>query len=148
MQISGLDAADLDAVVFAEFTFDAREVLVHKMEFTVHDRLQEQTHFWKPKLLQGSNISYLDVFRNKLDFEQDGGNWKLLATHLRKDGLHVADSVGQDFQRHAVSEHLGVDSQKVQFVKHHQAHACHAYYGSPFQNERVAILTADAWGGD
>lgn len=148
LEISGLDAADLDAVVFADLTFDAREVLIHKMEFTVHDRLREQTHFWQPKLLEESDISYLDVFCDKLDFEQDGGDWRLLATHLSRDGLHLDDSLGQDFRRQAVSEHLGVETQKVQFVNHHQAHACHAYYGSPFQNDKVAILTADAWGGD
>ena len=89
LEIGGLDASDLDGVVFADFTFDAREVLVHKFEWSVHDRLREQTHFWKPKLLKGEDVSYLDVFRDKLDFEQDGGDWKQLASRLSSDGLHV-----------------------------------------------------------
>ena len=148
LEIGGLDASDLDGVVFADFTFDAREVLVHKLEWSVHDRLREQTHFWEPKLLKGEDVSYLDVFRDKLDFEQDGGDWKQLASRFSSDGLHVDDSVGQDFRRQAVSAHLGIDFRKVHFANHHQAHACHAYYGSPFRNGKVAILTADAWGGD
>ena len=119
LEIGGLDATDLDAVVFADFTFCARELLIPKSQWSVHDRLREQTHFWKPKLLKGEDVSYLDVFRDKLDFEQDGGDWKQLASRLSSDGLNVDDSVGQDFRRQAVFAHLGIDFRKIHFVNHH-----------------------------
>ena len=149
LAIGGVDATGLDAVVFADSRFDAKAVLVHKYSgFTVHDRLREQTHFWGPQLLQGQKLSYLDVFREKIDLEQDGGEWSKLNDHLAQSGAEIEDAIGQEFRRQAVCKHLGIDAAKVAFVNHHQAHACHAYFGSPFQKEPVVILTADAWGGD
>ena len=149
LELGGLDATELDAVVFADFRFDAKAVLVHKYSgFTVHDRLREQTHYWGPKLLEGREANYLDVFRDRLDLEQDGGDWKTLASRLEKSGAEIEDAHGQEFRRQAVCKHLAIDPPKVSFVNHHQAHRCHAYYGSPFQNDKMAILTADAWGGD
>lgn len=149
LEISGLDAVELDAVVFADFRFDAKAVLVHKYSgFTVHDRLREQTHYWGPNLLEGREANYLDVFRDRLDLEQEGGDWRTLASRLEKGGAEIEDAYGQEFRRQAVCKHLAIDPRKVSFVNHHQAHGCHAYYASPLECSAVLILTADAWGGD
>jgi carbamoyltransferase len=42
-----------------------------------------------------------------------------------------------------------VPPEKVCFAEHHQAHACYAYYGSPFRargEQKTLVLTADAFG--
>ncbi|HKM76068.1 MAG TPA: carbamoyltransferase C-terminal domain-containing protein [Candidatus Bathyarchaeia archaeon] len=49
-------------------------------------------------------------------------------------------------RRLQVTEHLGIDEQKIIFVEHHKAHAYYAYFGSPFRNRKVLILTADGVG--
>lgn len=42
----------------------------------------------------------------------------------------------------------GVPMQKLQVVEHHQAHAAAAYFGSPWRDEPVLVLTCDGAGDD
>lgn len=147
LRIGGVATEELDAVVFAGFRFDAKAVLVRKYStFSVHDRLREQTDFWYPKLCQGKTVSYLDVFRDKIDTEQFGADWDVLIRQLTEDGVEVDERLGQEFRRQTVCAHLGIAPDTVSFVDHHAAHGYYAYYASPIRNQRVAILTADAWG--
>lgn len=149
LQSAGLSAGQVDAVVFADFRFDAKSVLVHKYSgFSVGDRLREQREFWYPRLCQGKAPAYLQVFSDKVDTEQFGGDWRMLLKGLDETGAEVHDSIGQEFRRQAVSKHLGIDPTKVSFVNHHRAHGYHAYYGSPLKRGKTLILTADAWGGN
>jgi len=146
---SGVGVSDLDAVVFADFRFDAKSVLVHKYSgFSVHDRLREQKDFWYPRLRYGRGLSYLDVFQDKVDTEQFGGDWNLMTSRLREGGADIEDALGQEFRRQAVCKHLGVSPSNVSFVNHHRAHGYYAYYGSSIEKRKVVILTADAWGGE
>jgi carbamoyltransferase len=51
----------------------------------------------------------------------------------------------------ARSDHLrdaGIDLSKVRYVEHHTAHAAAAYFGSPWRNEPVLVLTCDGAGDD
>jgi len=41
---------------------------------------------------------------------------------------------------------LNIDQQKVVFVDHHLCHAASAYYGAPWRNEEVLVLTCDGFG--
>jgi carbamoyltransferase len=145
----GIDASGLDAVVFSDFRFDAKAVLVHKYSaFTVQDRIREQRDFWLPRFSRGTSPRFLEVFKDRVDTEQFGGDWNLLIRRLQEEGAEVEDALGQEFRRQAVCNHLGVAPSKVSFVNHHRAHGYHAYYGSPIEKRKVVILTADAWGGD
>ena len=43
---------------------------------------------------------------------------------------------------------LGFDEKKVLFVDHHLCHASSAYFGSPWRNEKVLVMTQDGSGDD
>ncbi len=149
LQIGGVKASELDAVVYAGYRFDAKAVLVHKYSgFTVHDRLREQREYWGPRLLEGKAVSFLDVFRDKIDLEQFGGNGDVVLNLLRSDAADDGNAVLQEFRRQTVCSHLDISPDKVSFVHHHRAHGYYAYYASPIEKNRVVILTADAWGDD
>lgn len=149
LEIGSVKASELDAVVFAGFRFDAKTVLVHKYSgFTVQDRLREQKEFWCPRLLQGKAVSYLDVFKDKIDLEQYGGNWDVVMDLLRNENPDHENVLLQEFRRQAVCSHLGISPEKIHFVHHHSAHGYYAYYASPIEKRKVVILTADGWGDD
>lgn len=149
LRAGGVAAGELDTVVFAGYRFDAKAVLVHKYSgFSVQDRLREQQDYWHPRLLQHKAVSYLDVFRDKIDVEQFGGNWDVVLDLLKRDVAEDENAVLQEFRRQAVCSHLGIPPGKVSFVHHHRAHGFYAYYASPIEKDRVVILTADAWGDD
>src|SRR5262249_21337543 len=54
-------------------------------------------------------------------------------------------------RRQARIEHLQkaeIDPSRVRYVDHHMAHAAAAYFGSPWRDERVLVLTCDGGGDD
>lgn len=146
LKAAGLQASDLDVVAFAGTDFDAKSVLVHKYSgFSVQDRLREQREYWYPRMYEGKMVDYLTVFADQIDQQQDGA-WDRAIDWLRRGAPDQARAFFQQFRREMICQHLGVDPSIVSFVDHHHAHACYAYYGSPFRSDPVAVLTADAWG--
>lgn len=149
---SGVSATQLDCVAVAGGRFDPKSILCHKWSnYSVQDRLREQREFWYPRMYEKKNVDYLDIFKDKLDLDQYPGKWDEVITFLR-NGDHSeaeANAFFQSFRRSVLRDHLGVDPRKIVFPHHHRCHGYYAYYASSVdRNERVLILTADAWGDD
>ena len=53
----------------------------------------------------------------------------------------------QNARKKLISKKIKIDQNKIEFFDHHQCHAYYGYYGSDFQNKKVAIITSDG-GGD
>lgn len=51
-------------------------------------------------------------------------------------------------RRSAITQHLGIFSEKIVIVEHHEAHAAAAYFGSPWvtHGEKILVLTLDGSG--
>lgn len=143
-----IEPKDLDLVVIAGNVFDAVEILCHKGRFSVYDRLREQHQYWYPRLLERKDISYFDVFKDKIDITQFPYNWEKVIDFIRNGNQESSNIFYQEYCRQAISNHLGIDPQKIIFAHHHRSHAYYAYYGSPLEKNRVLILTADGWGDD
>jgi carbamoyltransferase len=145
----GISPKELDLVVIAGERFDPLAILCHKnSNFSVKDRLREQTHYWYPKLYQKKDPFYLDVFKDKLDTSQYPGDWSEVVKFLGDPGESDPNVFFQDFRRRVVARHLGIDQKKIIFTHHHRAHGYYGYYGSPMKKDKTVILTADAWGDD
>jgi len=74
---------------------------------------------------------------------------KALAIELLK--RTPAKTVHRHWRREARLESIeqaGLDRRKVVFVEHHNCHAVAAYWGSPWRNEKVLVLTCDGSGDD
>lgn len=143
----GIKPEELDWVVIAGEGFDPRAVLCHKYSnFSVQDRLREQLQYWHPRLYDGKEVSYLDIFQDKVDTAQYPGNWQEVMDFLKKGNKENFTEFFQNFRRQVVSRHLGIDPQKIIFTQHHRSHAYYAYYASPIEKDKVLLLTADAWG--
>lgn len=148
LAIGGIVPSDIDLVAFAGQRFDVNGVLTHKYSnFSVMDRLREQKQYWYPVIIEGKEVSYLDVFSDKIDMNQYPGSWEHVVNFLRNNSGDV-DEYLREFRRHVVNQHLGIDKQKIIFPDHHRAHSYYAYYGSPLAKEKTVILTAEAWGDD
>lgn len=144
---TGLDIKDIDLAVFAGERFDPEGILCHKWSrFSIADRLKEQRQYWYPKIYNGQNISFFDVFKEKIDTRQYPRNWEHVLVDIAQD--KVSNEYFMEFRRMTLSDHLGLDPKKIVFINHHRAHAYYAYYGSPMKKDNSVILTADAWGDD
>ena len=144
---AGLSPSQLDVVVFATESFDPESILVHRYSgFTVADRIREQQAYWYPRMYLGKPVSFLEVFKDRIDTDQDGGSWDEVMALARDGTAQQKEEAGRRFRQETVRRHLGVEASRVGFVTHHRAHGYYAYYGSPLREPPVLILTADAWG--
>jgi carbamoyltransferase len=148
LRVSAVKPSDIDIVAFTGHRFDVYGVLTHKYSnFSVMDRLMEQKKYWYPKIIQGKDVSYLDVFAAKIDDKQYPGNWDKVIDFLRNSKGDLNEFL-KEFRQQVVVQHLGIDKHKIIFTDHHRAHSYYAYYGSPLAKEKTVILTAEAWGDD
>ena len=147
LRTAGIDAAELDAIAFAGNEFDAKYVLTHKFSgYSVSDRLREEREYWYPRLYEGKQPSYFDVFRDKVDLDQYPGGWQPLVDALENGSRAEFLELSRQFRVRAVTSHLGTNPANIRFIDHHLCHAQYAYFGSPLRGTDVAVLTADAYG--
>ena len=94
--------------------------------WSIKDHLRAQHEYWKPKIYGGKDVSWTDVFSDKLDLDQFPGTFRNLLdlektyyskevwSHLKKD-LHQG-----------IVDHLGIDPKIINHVDHHTCHAAYA----------------------
>ena len=146
---------DLDKIVIASTQWGPGYILTrHGTTFTVKDRIEEQKKIWKPRLFEGKNISILDVFKHRIDYDQFPGKtfWENIIRDLEGDNAHVTspnnDKIGKDIRIKVLKEHLGISNEKIYFADHSTSHATYAYYTTPIEErlEKNLVLTLDAYG--
>ena len=109
--------------------------------FKIEDYLKEQNHYWYEKIYNKKKVSYTSIFKNKLISKK-----KFL--YNKKYFKNEDDVLGmQNARKKLISKKIKIDQNKIEFFDHHQCHAYYGYYGSDFQNKKVAIITSDG-GGD
>lgn len=154
LKAGGIKAEEIDIVAFTGHVWKPYYILTRRYSnSSVEDYLKEQYEYWYPRFYEQKNTKYFDVFKDKLDFKQYPGNWEEVFEYAKKDDEGVRKLEGEstvffkDFRKKVVSQHLGINQEKIIFIDHHKAHAFYAYYGSPFRNDAL-VVTADAWGDD
>lgn len=151
LEHAGTSPGELDCVALAGERFDAKAILHRKYSgWSVQDRLREQREYWHPRIYERREVSYADVFRDKLDVGQYPFDWDQVLSFMRGSGRPEAqeNAFFQAFRRDVICRHLGVDPRKIVFPHHHRCHGGYAYYASSVRKDPVLILTADAWGDD
>ena len=109
--------------------------------FKIEDYLKEQNQYWYQKIYNKKKVSYTSIFKNKLISKK-----KFL--YNKKYFKNEDDVLGMQYARKKlISKKIKIDQNKIEFFDHHECHAYYGYYGSDFQNKKVAIITSDG-GGD
>mgnify|MGYP001298148411 FL=1 len=109
--------------------------------FKIEDYLKEQNQYWYEKIYNKKKVSYTSIFKNKLISKK-----KFL--YNKRYFKNEDDVLGmQNARKKLISKKIKIDQNKIEFFDHHQCHAYYGYYGSDFQNKKVAIITSDG-GGD
>lgn len=140
---AGIKGNDLDAVAIASLHIPADYQVIKKFsDFSIQDYVRAQRKIWHPKIYQNRNVSWLKVFKDKVNFKQYPGGWEQI--DFTNDETMWKSY--KPFIHNTISSHIGVDKSKIVHIEHHTAHAFYAYFGSPFRNGDCLIFTADAYG--
>ncbi len=155
LESNNLVPENIKKVVFVSKMWSPGYILTrHYTNFSVKDYIYEQHKIWKPRLYENKNISQLEIFKNRIDYEQYPGRdfWEKVEVSLEGDSAHVSSKnsldLGQEIRRNVVVSHLGINAKDILFVDHSFSHACYAYYSIPKEqrSNNKLVLTLDAFG--
>ena len=151
-----MKASEVDKVVFIGERFSFADIACRKYTtFSVEDQIREQKEYWYPRLYEGKQPSYLDVFADKIYEDQFPGGWdemiRFFKKHDRDNSSYTEElkDYFKNFRCQAIEKHLGISADKVVFAHHTLSHAYYAYYAATIdKSKKTLVLTAEAWGDD
>ena len=146
---AGINGSDLTRVAYT--TFDNPGILVKAQtntEFTLQDyRDYYGDKFYKKIINKVDTLPYLQWLRDDPQFNSNEQHFDFsyLTDEVLSDS-NLDAALFRDEQRRILGEHLGIESDRIEFLDHHTCHAYYAYFGSPFRDKDAIILTLDGWG--
>ena len=152
---NNLKPDNIHKVIFVSTIWSPGYILTrHYTNFSVKDYIYEQHNIWKPRLYEKKNVSQLDIFKDRIDYDQYPGRdfWEKVVVSLEGDSAHVSSKnildLGQEIRRNVVEMHLGINPKDILFMDHSTSHACYAYYAIPKEqkSDNTLVLTLDAFG--
>lgn len=144
---AGIASSEIDLVVIGGNSIAPYPWLTRNYSsFSIDDHIRAQREYWYPRLIEGRDVNWMDVFADKADYDQYPGGWK---ETMQGNADHHGVSDWERFRPYlykGIFDHLGIDKSKIEHAEHHSCHASYAYWGSPFRNEPCLVITADAYG--
>ena len=120
--------------------------------FSVDDQIRAMEEYWYPKLILNKELSFLDVFKDKINLERYPFNteWGKKFDYFTLQNPLSVDNEEKvsEFFKTTLSEFLNIDKSKISHVEHDTCHASYALYGSHIRDQNTLVVTADAWGDD
>jgi len=120
--------------------------------FNVDDQLRSMKEYWYPKLIEKKDISYVKLFKNKINLENYPFNteWGKKFDYFSLENPYSVDDERKvsEFFITTLSSFLNIEKSKISHVEHDTCHASYALYGSPIREKNTLVVTADAWGDD
>ena len=140
LEMGNVKGEDLDMVALATINEDPTSIIIKRFsDFSVQDEVRAQKEYWYPKIYENKENDWLEIFKEKVDYDQYPGGWNKI--DLNENNVYESY---KSFIHNVIFKHINVDKNKIVNIDHHTAHAMYAYFGSPFRNEDCLIFTADA----
>jgi carbamoyltransferase len=117
-------------------------------QFTVADYIDFYGEKYHKKLMRGENcLEYLEWLNTAEKFNEDKQyyDFSYLSAEVMLDPKKDTELFRKE-QVRLLSNQLGVEADKIEFIDHHTCHAYYAYFGSPFRNKDCIAVTLDSWG--
>ena len=147
-----LKAEDIDEVYLSNLDFNKNGIsnllLKRQALYSVDDWIKENQVYWKKIFYENKRMDqgyynlmggakrikkikhYYDI--SKINFKEDEKKLKKKFNILRKDTL---------------SKFTGIKRNKIRFVDHYLCHHYHAYYSSPFRDNKTVVVHLEGDGG-
>lgn len=141
---AGVKPSQIDHVALASHNWNPVLTKVKRnANFSMADWVKEQHEYWRPRLFEGRDVCYYDLYKDRPGFRYDN---TYDMDHLLR-GYMQPEEMRQmaELRRRTVSRKLDVPAERVQAVLHEDCHTFYAYFGGPFRG-RVLTLTAEGFG--
>lgn len=101
--------------------------------FSIKDKIEEQHKYFKPLLLEGKKVEFLDVFKHKIIPER--------YDHYLKDPDHNPIHL-------YLKNHLDIGKDRINYYRHNLSHVYYGVYSQKIKKDPSLILTMEGFGGD
>ena len=152
LKSNNIKPSDLDFVCFISKVWSPNYILTrHYTKFSIKDYIKEQKDYWYPKIYHKKKISFVKLFKDKIDFNQYPSKffWKKIFNQIRNKDTHVSNKkiieYGKQIRIDVITKHLKIDVNKIEFIDHSTGHASYAYFGVKNINKAM-VITLDAFG--
>ncbi len=149
----GLSKNNIFAVcMISKYWSPVYSLIRHYTNFSIDDYIKEQNEIWYKRIYENKKISFLKVFKNKIDINQYPGKffWKKIIKKIKNDSSILKKErilkFGQNIRKDVISKHLGVEKDIIHFIDHSFGHAAYAYCSGNQNGKNSTVLTIDAFG--
>ena len=137
---TGYRVSDIDEVAMSTASLSPTYFYTSRnAKFSIKDYWKEQKEYWYKKFYKGEDPKYLEIFKDKINYDEFPYDRKLIKDEKDSSGMWKA-------RKKHLAETLGIDEKKISLHDHHTCHACYGYLMSPYRNEESLIFTMDGNG--
>jgi carbamoyltransferase len=143
---AGITPEQIDHVALVTANLPLAQVAVKReATFKVADYLKEQEQYWYPTLYEGKQVNYLELFKDKIDYDNFPYD-----VDLRKLGTdRTAFDQFREARFETIRKRLKKNDSQIHILNHHVAHSMYAIYSTPWCHEKESlVLVADGYGDD
>lgn len=141
LRMAGITAKDIDRAVLSTRHLPPEYYATKRnARFKVKDFWREQKEYWYPKLYKGESPDYIEVFKDKVDWNSFPYDRKFLKNSSDMEGMLEA-------RIDHLMRTLGLSRDQIRVCDHHTSHAYFGYLASPRRDRPVLVFTMDG-GGD
>lgn len=153
LEFSNTDPNELDHVFICGKRLSLIPSIMREYStFSVDDQLRAMKEYWYPKLIENKEVSYVNLFKEKINLENYPFNteWGKKFDYFSLQNPYSVDDEKKvsEFFITTLSSFLNIEKSKISHIEHDDCHASYALYGSPIREKNTLIVTADAWGDD
>ena len=143
-RMAGIDLSQVDEVVLSSDHINPVLMKIKRnANFSVNDWITEQQAFWKPKLLEGKEVNYYDLFKDRENFSYDDTYPfdDVLNGYMDNDEMNRLAEI----RLATAAKLLGIPREKLRTVRHEDCHTFYAYFASTMRGQMLS-LTAEGIG--
>ena len=149
---SGVRSNQIDLVVFAgKDNLPYLKILREAALFSVADWIKLQDEYWKPKLYLRAKLDEVDrfsLFEDKVKkYSRSDPYYDFIKIDPKTTKAKRIIAFNK-FRAEIVQKHLGIDAQKVKFLRHEDCHKYYGIYSSPKLIKNSLVFTCEGGGDD
>ncbi len=139
LEIAGIPPNRIDKVILPYKGMDlsnpTRWVTNYDATFSMEDKIKEQREFFYPLLMEGKDVDFYEIFKNKVHPER----LDIVKRALREE---------TDFIEICMRDHLAIGNDQIVRVDHHISHLHYAIMSNPSLKDPSLIFCMEGYGGD
>ena len=148
---AGIKKNEIDLVVLAgEKAGLFHTLLKPSAQFSIQDWIYQNEKYWKPKLIEGKSLSFVDdfnLFKNKIPNIKKNPYYELVS-EVKKYPKKNPFKILQKIRKKVISKQLGISSEKIIFIRHEECHQYYGYYSQASFKSNALIFTIEGGGDD